>query len=713
MHSFFIVSTFSGAGLSTICMGLVHALDRIGVRVTYFKPVTQGIKAQPDPSLLNPYLAPSKTSPIPLAKAQKWFSEGKPEQLLESVLEMWQTLQESSDVVVVEGLVPQTDEEYIDNINQEVARVLGSDIILVTAKQGYSFDELDDRIAMTAGLFGGLNNPKLIGCIVNKVGAPTNPTSKIPEQNDISGADKEKLIAQYMSELAVLNRKNFRCLGFVHWHPEFMAPRFFDVATHLGAKIINAGNSKERRVSSIAFLARTVTNIIDAFKPGSLMVTPGDRDDVLVAIALAELNGVPLAGVLLTGNLPPSEKILKFCGTAFSQGLPVALVEWDTLATAQQVNALSPEIPTDDKDRLNAVMQGIAPYIDAKWLAEQSKLPQEMRLSPTAFKHQLVVQAQRQQARIVLPEGEEPRTIQAAVQCAARRIAKCILLGNPEVVKRSAETLGIELPEAVEIIDPDNVRSRYIEPMVELRTHKGLTSDMAAAQLEDNVVLGTMMLAQNEVDGLVSGAEHTTANTIRPALQLIKTTEKCTLVSSVFFMLLPEQALVYGDCAVNPNPTAEELADIAIQSGLTAEAFGIEPRIAMISYSTGTSGGGESVEKVRKATEIAQRRMPEFLIDGPLQYDAAAIASVARSKAPHSPVAGRANVFIFPDLNTGNTTYKAVQRSAHVVSIGPVLQGLRKPVNDLSRGASVEDIVYTIAITAVQSGIEMSCRLEQ
>ena len=247
------------------------------------------------------------------------------------------------------------------------------------------------------------------------------------------------------------------------------------------------------------------------------------------------------------------------------------------------------------------------------------------------------------------------------------------------------------------------MRDKYVTRLVELRKAKGMTEVLAKEQLQDNVVLGTMMLESNEVDGLVSGAVHTTANTIRPPLQIIKTDPNSSLVSSVFFMLLPEQVYVYGDCAINPVPTAEQLAEIAIQSANSALAFGIEPRVAMISYSTGSSGSGEDVEKVRKATELAKQKRPDLMIDGPLQYDAAVMENVARSKAPDSPVAGRANVFIFPDLNTGNTTYKAVQRSADLISIGPMLQGMRKPVNDLSRGALVDDIVYTIALTAIQA----------
>ena len=315
----------------------------------------------------------------------------------------------------------------------------------------------------------------------------------------------------------------------------------------------------------------------------------------------------------------------------------------------------------------------------------------------------MVQRAQKAGKRIVLPEGSEPRTVQAAAICQARGIARCVLLAKPEEVQAVAQAQGIVLPEGLEIIDPDLVRQRYVEPMVELRKGKGLNAPMAEQQLEDSVVLATMMLALDEVDGLVSGAIHTTASTIRPALQLIKTAPGYNLVSSVFFMLLPDQVLVYGDCAVNPDPSASDLAEIAVQSAASAQAFGIPARVAMISYSTGDSGSGVDVDKVREATRLAREQRPDLLIDGPLQYDAAAIASVGRQKAPNSPVAGQATVFIFPDLNTGNTTYKAVQRSADCVSVGPMLQGLRKPVNDLSRGALVEDIVYTIALTAIQA----------
>ena len=339
-----------------------------------------------------------------------------------------------------------------------------------------------------------------------------------------------------------------------------------------------------------------------------------------------------------------------------------------------------------------------APEGVAKLAAEQA-----VRLSPAQFRYNMMEAARKANKRIVLPEGAEPRTVQAAAICHEKGLARCVPLAKREEVEAVAKEKGIALPASLEIIDPATLVEQYVAPMCELRKSKGLTPEDARKQLQDTVVLGTMMMAQNDVDGLVSGAVHTTANTIRPALQLIKTAPGASIVSSVFFMLLPEQVVLYGDCAVNPNPTAEQLAEIAVQSAESAKAFGIDPRVAMISYSTIDSGSGPDVDLVIEATKLVKEKAPALAVDGPLQYDAAVVESVAKSKAPNSPVAGKANVFVFPNLTTGNCTYKAVQRNANVLSVGPMLQGLRKPVNDLSRGALVEDIVYTIALTAIQA----------
>lgn len=367
---------------------------------------------------------------------------------------------------------------------------------------------------------------------------------------------------------------------------------------------------------------------------------------------------------------------------------------WGVIGTAELSGKVQVLARTDNGGNLSE--------IDSNAFEAYKTADRTQKLSPYAFRNQVVRLAQNAKKRIVLPEGDEPRTIGAAAICQSRGIAQCVLLGDADKIRAVADERGVTLPDGIEIIEPATVIEKYVAPMVERR--KGKIDEEGARQaLQDTVYLGTMMLQVGDVDGLVSGAVHTTADTIRPAFQLIKTAPEYSLVSSVFFMLLPDQVVVYGDCAVNPNPTAEQLAEITIQSAESAKSFGIDPKVALISYSTMNSGSGEDVETVKSALQIVREKAPSLKVDGPLQFDAASVPSVGKQKAPNSQVAGEANVFIFPDLNTGNTTYKAVQRTAGVISVGPMLQGLNKPVNDLSRGCLVDDIVYTIALTAIQA----------
>jgi len=707
-HSFFVAPTGSGTGLTSICLGLVRALNQKGIKVAFCKPISQVAHSDTGPErsthMVNQIVGLNPATPISLSYAQQLLALGKDDELMEEMISLYHLSAKDADVVIVEGLVPVANENYIAKLNVLLAKSLNSSIIFVAAKNEYSNAQLNEKIKMSASLFGGINSPKILGCILNKVGAPPENLQQVFSLDKTEDIEINEMTFQDIRrKLPVFDNPSFRCLGIIHWDQSMVSPRTIDIANHLKTEILVTGDMENRRVTGITLAARTFPNMLHTLKPGTLVVVPGDREDIFVASCMAVMNGIPLSGILFTGDLQPDPRVMDLCKSALQTGLPLLLTKTNTFVTAKFLSEMSNEVPADDSQRMEKVMESVAQNIDTDWLIKHSQLTFELQLSPPAFRHQLVQRAHKAAKRIVLPEGEEPRTIQAAVICHQKSIARCVLLGNPDEIKRVADTQGIQLPEDITIIDPEIVRLSYVSPMVGLRQHKGLTAPMASSQLEDNVVLGTMMLAMDEVDGLVSGAIHTTANTIRPALQLIKTRPDASLVSSIFFMLLPDQVLVYGDCAVNPDPTAEELADIAIQSGDSAEAFGIEARIAMISYSTGKSGTGSDVEKVMKATEIAKTKRPDLVIDGPLQYDAAAIASVAAQKAPNSPVAGKANVFVFPDLNTGNTTYKAVQRSANVISIGPMLQGLSKPVNDLSRGALVEDIVYTIALTAIQA----------
>ena len=694
MRTFFLAPTRYGVGLTSVTLGLVRALDKLGLRVKFFKPVAQLHVTDKGPErstkLVQRIMDHEPTLPISSSHVEDLLGDNKGDELMEEIVALFDEASKGAEVMVVEGLVPTRQMPYANRLNNDMARSLNADIILVSEPGEDSLEDVADKLEIAADSFGGIKNPKVIGYILNKL--DTEAFSKLKKEDSI------------LKPLPEFSHKAFQPLGYIPWKGALSSPRTLDICNYLGMEVINEGEIASRRVTSYTLSARTPSNMIHHLKPGNLVISPGDRDDIVLATAMAALNGVPLAGLLITSGIKPSEPVMELCNKAIASGLPVMLTQEDSYNTATQLDRMNNELPLDDIDRVENVMNTLADHLNAEWFKGHCEGLAERRLSPPAFRYNLVQRAITARKRVVLPEGDEPRTIQAAAICQERGIAECILLGKKETIEQVARDNGIELPAGLIIMEPEHILGRYVEPMVELRKHKGLSAPMAEAQLEDTVVLGTMMLAQGEVDGLVSGAVHTTANTIRPAFQLIKPSrDSGGLVSSVFFMLLPDQVLVYGDCAVNPNPDAEALANIAIQSADSAVAFGIEPRIAMISYSTGSSGMGEDVERVREATRLVREKRPDLVVDGPMQYDAATVESVARSKAPDSDVAGRATVFIFPDLNTGNTTYKAVQRSADVISVGPMLQGLNKPVNDLSRGALVDDIVYTIALTAIQA----------
>ncbi|OIO67969.1 MAG: phosphate acetyltransferase [Zetaproteobacteria bacterium CG1_02_53_45] len=704
-HAFLLVSTGSGAGLTTVSLGLVQALDRLGIRAAFYKPVAQLHESDHGPersTLLVEHMSGLVSpKPISLSRAKSLLGAGREGLLMEEVIELYRQCASSADVVIVEGLVADGHAGYATRLNTAIARALDAEVILV----GKPEPGLEESVDIAANAFSGSNGTALIGIIINKLGAPDDEarqTLKADSLQTSSVAGEERDARQAMQQR--LAGKPFHLIGCIPWQPSLNAPRMCDIAEYLGADVLYEGGLQLRRVQRMELCARSLANTLSVYQPHTLLIFPGDRDDVFVAACMAAMNGVRIAGILLTGGLRPSFGVLNLCEQAIQTGIPILLVESSSFQTAARLVHMPTEVAVDDLTLIDQAMDHVASYLDAPWLKARCAIERNPRLSPAAFRYQLIQQASQVMRRIVLPEGEEPRTIMAAYQCRQRHIAQCILLGNPEKIHQVAASQGIVLDEGITIIDPVNVRHSYIEPMVALRQHKGMTTQIAEDQLQARIVLGTMMLAMDEVDGLVAGALHSTANTVRPAFQLIGTRESAELVSSIFFMCLPDQVVVYGDCAINPDPDASQLADIAIQSADSAKRFGLEPRVAMLSYSTGESGAGSDVDKVRQATRIVRERRPDLLVDGPLQYDAVAIVSVGKSKAPESRVAGNANVFVFPDLNTGNTTYKAVQRSARVVSIGPMLQGLRKPVNDLSRGATVEDIVYTIALTAIQAG---------
>lgn len=688
MQTFFLAPVGSQAGLTSVALGMVRAFERIGLRAGFFKTV--GEPCDNSGTVDSAYFARELfhldlPDPLLLPYIDSCLGHGEADQIMEELISRYHQCSQDVDVMIVEGLVPDSERSFTGALNAHTARNLNAEVVFVlnAAKP----QSIADQLEMSLQSFGG-EALKVGGYVVNKMPPDTNAATFA----------QEVAAASHLPQA-----QQAPLLGIIPAKPSLTAPRMFDIARQLNARILNDSKLKESRVQDIVIAARSVTNMSDRFRPGALIVAPGDRADIMLAAALVAQRGVPLAGLLLPCGAKPERQLLQLAAPALQGDIPVLLSEHDTFHTTLLLSSMNPHVPTDDLERMEMVVDHVAEHLSLEVLRSKVDAPNELRMPPPAFRFRLIQQARAANKRIVLPEGDEPRTIRAAAICHEKGIARCVLLGDPDKIHEIAQLQGVTLPPSVEIVHPDHVRQHYIDPMVAMRKHKGLNAPMAEQQLEDSVVLGTMMLACGDVDGLVSGAVHTTASTVRPALQLIKTAPSASLVSSVFFMLMPEQVLVYGDCAINPDPTAEELADIAIQSADSAAAFGIEPRVAMISYSTGSSGTGSDVEKVRQATELAQQKRPDLMIDGPMQYDAASVESVGRQKAPDSPVAGRATVFVFPDLNTGNTTYKAVQRSANVVSVGPMLQGLRKPVNDLSRGALVDDIVYTIALTAIQA----------
>ncbi|MFG2989844.1 phosphate acetyltransferase [Streptomyces sp. NPDC048257] len=501
------------------------------------------------------------------------------------------------------------------------------------------------------------------------------------------------------------------------------APTVAQITRALGGEVLlgdEAGLARD--ALDFVFGGAMLPNFLNALTPGCLVVTPGDRSDLVIGALAAHTSGTPpIAGVLLTLNERPGKDILTLA-SKLAPGTPVVSVAGNSFPTAAELFSLQSRLNSATPRKLETALGLFERHVDTGELRGLLSVARSERVTPMMFEHELLERARSDRRRVVLPEGAEERVLRAADVVLRRGVCDLTLLGEEQAILKKAGDLGIDISGA-QLIDPATspLREGFSEYYAQVRAHKGMTVELANDVVTDVNYFGTLMVQRGLADGMVSGSVHSTAATIRPAFEIIKTDTaarsasdrvvagdgrakpEASIVSSVFFMCLADRVLVYGDCAVNPDPNAEQLADIAVQSAATAAAFGVEPRIAMLSYSTGTSGSGADVDKVRKATELVRAQRPDLLIEGPIQYDAAVEPSVAATKLPGSEVAGRATVLIFPDLNTGNNTYKAVQRSAGAVAVGPVLQGLRKPVNDLSRGALVQDIVTTVAITAIQA----------
>ncbi|SDH14992.1 phosphotransacetylase [Leifsonia sp. 98AMF] len=490
--------------------------------------------------------------------------------------------------------------------------------------------------------------------------------------------------------------------------PFLVAPSIRSIMEETGATLI-AGEEAllTREALGVVVAGMSMNNVLPRLVDGAVVVVPGDRTEVLLAVLMANASGTfpSIAGIVLNGGFDLPEPIQRLLAGLRSP-LPIVRTGLDTYDTVVRITHARGRLAADSQRKYDTALALFERHVDAGALLARLNVSRHDVVTPLMFEYDLIERARAAKKHIVLPEGEDDRILRAAHTLLARGVAQLTILGEPFEVRSRAIELGLDLSGA-EVLSPfdDVMRLRFATEYARLRAHKGITIEQASDTITDTSYFGTMMVHLGLADGMVSGAAHTTAHTIRPAFEIIKTTPGVSVVSSVFLMALADRVLVYGDCAVVPDPTSEQLADIAISSARTAEQFGIEPRVAMLSYSTGDSGAGADVEKVRTATELVRERAPQLAVAGPIQYDAAADAAVGAAKMPGSEVAGRATVFIFPDLNTGNNTYKAVQRSAGAVAIGPVLQGLRKPINDLSRGATVDDIVNTVAITAIQAAL--------
>jgi len=622
----------------------------------------------------------------PYDEARAMAGADQSDELLARILERYKALESECDFVVCEG----TDYTGVGaafefEFNARVAAHLGTPVFFVANGQGRDPEGIVEDVRGARRAFER-EGCAIVATLVNRVDPERLDQVKACFSGEGRGQEPVYLVPEDES------------LG---------QPTLAEVANALDGKLMFGNEHRLQGLArEFAVAAMELPNVLTRLRPGTVVITGGDRADVVLAcLASVRSESFPnIAGIVLTGGLEPSEPVVRLIRGLRRTAVPVIGVGDDTFTTATKVNAVGGAIRAGDDRKIATALGLFEEHVSLPELVERIQVSHSPQVTPLRFEYELIERAKVNRQHIVLPEGTDERILRAAEILLRRRVADLTLLGDPAEIRELASTLGVHL-DGARIVDPlrSEWRSGFADAYLQLRKHKGVTEDRAHDAMGDVSYFGSMMVYQGKADGMVSGAAHTTAHTIRPALEFIRAREGVSVVSSVFLMCLRDRVLVYGDCAVNPNPNAAQLADIAISSAETAATFGIEPRIAMLSYSTGASGSGEDVAHVREATEIVRSRRPDLMVDGPIQYDAAVDASVARKKLPNSEVAGRATVFIFPDLNTGNNTYKAVQRSAGAVAIGPVLQGLNKPVNDLSRGCTVPDVVNTVAVTAIQA----------
>ena len=683
--SLYITSTTIRAGKAVIALGTLEVLARQVGRIGVFRPIVDGDgehDALLDLLTDRYHLEHDHAIGLSYAEAVSYVDEGGDARLIARIVDDFMHMKDAYDFVIVIGsdfTGPSPSTELA--LNARLAANMGAPVLAVV--NGHDLDEhaIDNAMDSSTSLLTRLGC-SIVATIVNRVDPETVAT----------------LRARFAQEAHQPPVYVLRDL------PVLSALTVEEVATGLGGTVlVGSPDSMQREVDAYVAGSGHLQTLLPALSDGALVVASGDRADLAVGTAASALSrDMPTpAGVVLTCGHRPDPMTQSLLTAS---GLPVVAVEPDTYATLHALESLRGEIRPTSRRKIAAALGEFNEGVDVEELSAQIRLSHPEAITPLMFSFGLLERARLDRRRIVLPEGDDERVLRAAEELVHAGVVDITLLGHPTEIQAKAVAFGVDLA-GMEIIDPSTspLREEFADEYARLRAHKGVTIEQAQDTLLDSTYFGTMLVHTGRVDGMVSGAAHTTAHTIRPALEIIKTLPESPLVSSAFLMCLPDRVLVFADCAVNPDPTAEELAAIALSSAGTAVAFGVEPRVAMVSYSTGSSGSGSDVDKVRRATELLAERRSDLPLAGPIQYDAAVDAAVGQAKMPGNPVAGHATVLVFPDLNTGNTTYKAVQRSSGAVAIGPVLQGLRRPVNDLSRGCTVPDIINTVAITAIQA----------
>ncbi|HME48732.1 phosphate acetyltransferase [Mycobacterium sp.] len=680
--SIYVTSPEGDTGKSTIALGVVHRLAASVAKVGVFRPIK---RLGEDRDYILELLLSQATAGLPYEQCvgvsyQQLHDDQ--EAAIGEIVDRYHAVADQCDAVVIVG------SDYTDvatptelSVNARIAVNLGAPVVLAVRAKARTPDEVAQVVELCLAELAA-QHAHTAAVVANRCDPPEMPAVA-------------KALERFAPHTYVLPDV-----------PLLVAPTVADLRGAVNGTLISGDEALlAREVMSVLVAGMTAEHVLERLSDGAAVITPGDRSDVVLAVASAHAaEGFPsLSCVILNGGLPLHPSIAALV-SGLGLRLPMVATTLGTYETASAVASARGRVTMSSTRKIDTALALMERYVDVGDLLTQLSIPIPTVMTPQMFTYQLVEWARRDRKRIVLPEGYDDRILRAAGRLLRRRVADLTILGDEARIRSRAAELGVDL-SAAELLNPEDSElcDKFAEQYAEMRKHKGVTLERAREIMADGSYFGTMLVHNGIVDGMVSGAAHTTAHTVRPAFEIIRTKPDVSTVSSVFFMCLADRVLTYGDCAIVPEPTTEQLADIAISSARTAEQFGIEPRVAMLSYSTGTSGTGAEVEKVREATKLVRNREPNLLVDGPIQYDAAVDPTVAATKMPDSPVAGRATVLIFPDLNTGNNTYKAVQRSAGAIAIGPVLQGLNKPVNDLSRGALVEDIVHTVAITAIQA----------